>query len=100
MYVAWTLKRLPTERAPTIKSAKRLSKSQILDLGINESVPLNCWGSTCIYRVINYVCPCYGLDHCLDSGSLFGSKVFVGTRGLVCNILSLVLNVLCLIFLK
>ena len=39
-YTAWTVKELPTERVPTIKSAKCLSKSQI--------------------------CTSYGLGHYLD----------------------------------
>ena len=48
VYAVWTLKGLPAERAPTIKSAKGLSKSEIFDQGINESVPLNCRGP-CVF---------------------------------------------------
>ena len=40
VHAVWTLEGLPVERAPTIKSTKGLSKTQISDQGINESVPL------------------------------------------------------------
>jgi len=40
VYAVWTFERLPTERAPMIKSVKGLLKSQISYQGINESVPL------------------------------------------------------------